>query len=569
MNSKKTFPNNQIGALLTMVIIAVWGIWVSWLHMTNPLGLEYTEVLFLSAMVPIYLILLPFYGLRVRWSYISGTIVLLGLFIGLIKSILDHTFFFSLSSYNLMVVVVLLIALICIYFSLRSYLELPSVGWPKTTIGIVSLLAVSAIVVWQVSANEVRIANYNLKRTIQRVQSRTGDIENMDEKIAALMAEGDIPSMVAAIVVNDEIVWLQGYGEQADLDKLYDIGSITKSFIATAVLQLYERGEIGLYDDVNQYFPFDVRHPEYPNDPITVHMLLANRSCLAHNTPIYYAFSMGSELLQWGVENRGWEHQVGLETNSYPEFMTAYLEPDGKYYQPENWANCQPGTKFVYSTPGFDLLGYLVEQVSGQFLNEYLRENIFLPLKMNNTTGTHLDHPDRMAIPFERWYGVLAKTNVELPLSQRRIIGGGGLYSTAGDLSNFLLAHMNQGKFGEYQLLQPETIAVMHQSTSETHGDFMQTGYGYGWGIFQQEPRQMWDITFRPRGFQGHGGRTWGYSSAMYMVDDAKGACGYILLMNHSMVESMDYPWAFSIQFNIQDLILGEAYRIYQASLNQ
>jgi hypothetical protein len=55
----------------------------------------------------------------------------------------------------------------------------------------------------------------------------------------------------------------------------------------------------------------------------------------------------------------------------------------------------------------------------------------------------------------------------------------------------------------------------------------------------------------------------------MYMVDDADGAYGYILLMNHSMVDSMDLPWVFSIQMNIQDLILGEAYRMYQVSLNQ
>jgi CubicO group peptidase (beta-lactamase class C family) len=174
-----------------------------------------------------------------------------------------------------------------------------------------------------------------------------------------------------------------------------------------------------------------------------------------------------------------------------------------------------------------------------------------------------------MAAPHERWYGVLAKTNVQLPLSQRRIVGGGGLYSTAGDLANYLIVHMNQGRFGEVQLLQPETVALMHQSMSETYGDFLQVGYGYGWSLYQHEPRQMWDIIFRPRGFQGHGGRTWGYSSAMYMVDEKDGAYGYILLMNHSMVESMDQPMYFSVQFNIQDILLGEAYQLYQEVLNE
>ena len=187
---------------------------------------------------------------------------------------------------------------------------------------------------------------------------------------------------------------------------------------------------------------------------------------------------------------------------------------------------------------------------------------------MRDTTATPLDDPELMAVPYERWYGVLAKTNVELPLSQRRIIGGGGMYSTAGDLANFLLMHMNQGSFGEVQILQSETIALMHRQTSETGADFMQVGYGYGWGIFQKEPRQMWDLTYQPRGYQGHGGRYWGYNSAMYMVDEKDGAYGYVFLTNHGMTESPDYPMFLSTQFNIQDLILSEAYQVYQQPRN-
>jgi CubicO group peptidase (beta-lactamase class C family) len=174
-----------------------------------------------------------------------------------------------------------------------------------------------------------------------------------------------------------------------------------------------------------------------------------------------------------------------------------------------------------------------------------------------------------MAVPYERWYGVLAKTNVQLPFNQRRRVGGGGLYSTVGDLCHFLLAHMNLGKFEGYQLLQPDTVSLMHSRATSTSGDFMQVAYGYGWGIYQNESRQMWDITFNPRGYQGHGGRYWGYNGVMYMVDEVDGAYGFILLMNHSMVETMDEPWAMSVHMNIQDLVLDEAYQMYQASLNQ
>ena len=173
-----------------------------------------------------------------------------------------------------------------------------------------------------------------------------------------------------------------------------------------------------------------------------------------------------------------------------------------------------------------------------------------------------------MATPYERWYGVLAKTNVELPLSQRRRVGGGGIYTSVTDLAKYLLMHMNEGRINDIQLLKTETVAKMHQSTIEATGDFMQTGYGYGWGRFQVSPRQMWDITYQPRGYQGHGGRYWGYSSAMYMVDTQQDAYGYALLMNISMVENMDYPWVFAIQNNIQDLILQQAYALSQTASN-
>jgi CubicO group peptidase (beta-lactamase class C family) len=215
------------------------------------------------------------------------------------------------------------------------------------------------------------------------------------------------------------------------------------------------------------------------------------------------------------------------------------------------------------------LLGYLVEQVTGQPFNDYLQEYIFAPLMMTSTTATPLDNPEHMAVPHERMYGVLAKTNVQLPLSQRRRIGGGGLHSTAGDLANFLLAHMNQGKFEGHQLLHPETVVLMHRSIGSSGGDFMQRGYGYGWGIFEEEPQQLWDITLQPRGYQGHGGGFYGYSGAMFMVEEEQGSYGYVLLSNLNDAATRDWPWKFAIQINIQDLILGEAHRMYQDSLNQ
>ena len=97
----------------------------------------------------------------------------------------------------------------------------------------------------------------------------------------------------------------------------------------------------------------------------------------------------------------------------------------------------------------------------------------------------------------------------------------------------------------------------------------MQRGYGYGWAIFAEEPQQMGGITFQPRGHQGHGGGYYGYAGAMFMVEEEQGAYGYVLLMNTNDVAEEDWPWTFAIQVNVQDLILGEAYQMYQNSLGE
>ena len=157
MKTQDKGVKNQLGALITLAVVAVWGIWVLWFHLTRPMGLAHIEIIFLSALVPIYLILLPFYWFRVRWTYISGILVLLGLFVGLLKTTLEYSLFFSISSYNLTTAGVYLAALGCIYFSIRSYTELPSEGKVKSIFGVLGLLALSILAVFLVSNNEMAV----------------------------------------------------------------------------------------------------------------------------------------------------------------------------------------------------------------------------------------------------------------------------------------------------------------------------------------------------------------------------------------------------------------------------
>jgi CubicO group peptidase (beta-lactamase class C family) len=125
----------------------------------------------------------------------------------------------------------------------------------------------------------------------------------IDEQLQSLVEEGGIPSLAVSLVVNDELVWARGYGEQPDLSTVYMIGSIDKAFIGTAVMQLYEQGMIELEADVNDYLPFNVRHPDYPNKPVTIEMLLTHKSGLAHDFPDGFYFENDQDMLEWASKN--------------------------------------------------------------------------------------------------------------------------------------------------------------------------------------------------------------------------------------------------------------------------
>ena len=108
------------------------------------------------------------------------------------------------------------------------------------------------------------------------------NIDSLDgiitDEISELVESGDIPSLHVCVVSGDEL-WVKGFGEQTTEDTVFLVGSIQKVFVAVSILQLYEEGLVGLDDDVNTHMPFSIRHPEYPDTPITI------RICLLYTSP--------------------------------------------------------------------------------------------------------------------------------------------------------------------------------------------------------------------------------------------------------------------------------------------
>ena len=317
-------------------------------------------------------------------------------------------------------------------------------------------------------------------------------------EISGLVESGDIPSLHVCVVSGD-MKWVKGFGEQTDEDTVFLVGSIQKVFVAVSILQLYDEGLIGLDDDVNTHMPFIIRHPVYPDMPITIRMLLSHRSGLDATLPSEFAYD-------WVDDNpTEWTRSFSEDLASIPleKWLEMNLDEDGSLYSPSHWV-WEPDTRYSYSNNGYKILMCILERVNGQSIQEYMDENIFTPLQMDHTGFDSLEFIDEHATPHTRKYG--NDTNIPLPVWNGRYM----LRSSASDVGNLMIALMNDGVFEDAQILEKETVELM---STNTRSSFFLRDYvrklkrdGYGMGI-----------EVCNHGLLGHGGSTVGFTGEFYI----------------------------------------------------
>lgn len=371
----------------------------------------------------------------------------------------------------------------------------------------------------------------------------------VEAEIERHMTEGDIPSLAAAMVAGDDIVWVGGFGEQPATDTVYMVGSIAKAFDATAVLQLHERGLIDLDGDVSDYLPFLLRHPDYPDRVITIRMLLTHTSGMAHDLPAQMWWDNDPAMLAWSEAN------LGLDVSDYPftdgmppvvDYLEHFLAP-GAEDRSDAWV-AAPGTPLTYSNTAYTLiLRYVVEQVSEQAFSDYMEENVFASLGMIDTGYEAAEfRAGQLAIPHTRF----DDGDRALPLTGRA--ASGPMRTTAADLAIFLAAHMNEGRLDGAQLLTPGTIETMHARHVTLSGyDSMHDrliGGGMGWWLWGD-------------GQSGHGGGTPGFLSEMVMQERDAGAVGMVLMVNIGCSLRCDRDIIEKHLIPIRELLLEEAAR--------
>jgi CubicO group peptidase (beta-lactamase class C family) len=293
----------------------------------------------------------------------------------------------------------------------------------------------------------------------------------------------NIAGAVVLVVKDGKVLVSKGYG-YSDVEKrtpvsveatLFRLGSISKLFTWTAVMQLVEQGKLDLDKDINTYLDFKIL-PTFPQ-PITLRHLMTH-------TP-------------------GFEEQIKDLINSEGMPMST-LRQHLVDHMPERIF--PPGTTPAYSNYGASLAGYIVERVSGKPFNTYVDENIFRPLGM-----THSTFAQPLPAELKPWMsrGYMKGTAKAKPFELVEEAPAGALSATAADLARFMIAHLQDGQLDSATILRPETARLMH---SRQFG-LVPALNGMCLG-FYEESRNGHRII-------GHGGDTVYFHSDLHLVLDA------------------------------------------------
>ncbi len=304
------------------------------------------------------------------------------------------------------------------------------VGWILSASLLAACAASSATETSPVGAQQAKVP-----------QLERADLEAwLDGLVPYALQQGDIAGIVVSVVKDGQVLLEKGYGladvaAKVPMDPRNTIvrtASVSKTFTATAVMQLVEQGKLDLDRDVNGYLDFEI--PPAFGKPITL------RNLLTH-TPGFEETSFK----KYDPPRSLREHMLRVPDRIYP-----------------------PGEIPAYSNYGLNLAGYIVERVTGEPPSDYMEKHVLTPLGMEHSSF-RMTLPERLR-PLETRNYLLASSREQYSWDVVRQMvpvesPAGGLATTAHDMTRFMLAHLQQGRSGDYQLLREQTLQQMHASS--------------------------------------------------------------------------------------------------------
>lgn len=334
----------------------------------------------------------------------------------------------------------------------------------------------------------------------QPLQGISADrLAKLDQMLDEAVSSNQVPGLVAMVVKDGKIIYHEAKG-MADVlssqamakDQIFRIASQTKAITSTAVMMLWEEGKFKLDDPISKYIPefanpkvlasFKYSDTTFTTKPSTKEITI--RHLLTHTSGIGYGVIDGNEQMKMIYGKAG---IVDLYTTRDVKIS------DNIKKLAKLPLHHEPGAKFTYSE-GLDVLGYLIEIVSGMPFDQFLQTRLFAPMGMNNT-GFYLNETQGKklvtihrkvnnqweAFPVTFYDPDYPKTGAKTFFS-----GGAGLSSTAEDYAKFLQMYLNEGSYNGTQFLSSTTIQTI---MSNQVGDLLGNGgkdYGLAFGLVDQ-----------------------------------------------------------------------------------
>lgn len=294
---------------------------------------------------------------------------------------------------------------------------------------------------------------------------------DLDDFLEGHLKRLNLPGAVLAVVEGEEIVHRRGFdtgnagGMQAKSalltqDTPFFIGSLTKSFTAVAIMQLVEEGRVDLNAPVQRYLPWFRVADSEASAQITVRHLLNQTSGLPQLVGM-------RPLADFDPSPRATERQARELTDLV--------------------LSRSVGGGFEYSNMNYNLLGLVVEAVTGESYAEYLRHRIFQPLGMSRSFAwSAAARANGPAVGHRLWFG-LPVSAPDLPVPTGSLPSG-QLISSSEDMARYLVAHLNGGRAGGAQILSAEGMAELHRPAARAGAMGVDMGsYAMGWFVQERE----------------------------------------------------------------------------------
>ncbi len=346
----------------------------------------------------------------------------------------------------------------------------------------------------KLTMNALRISFFAAAFVLCAFSSSRAD--EVDDYVERHLHQLHIPGISLAVVADSQIIKAKGYGianvesnVPATKDTVFEIGSMTKQFTATAIMMLIEEGKVSLDDKITKYFP---AAPETWNR-ITIKHLLSHTSGIQNHVAV-------PDFLN--VFQTNLEFQPSLKRD---ELIKLFFKLPLEF---------QPGETWAYDNTGYYLLGLVIEQASGRTYWQFLDERIFKPLGMTATRNTDPRPivPNR-ASGYEWVNSAFENRPVLTPFVA---FSAGALLSTVEDMARWDAALYTE------KLLKRSSLDLMWTPFKAKDGAAAPYSYGFGWFINSHHGHRIIQ----------HSGGTPGFSSAIYRFVDDK--LTVIILTNHA-----------------------------------